>query len=44
MPSYLNNGVEQMAAAEHALEGLPEPNRQRYIAAMNALKNKQQSP
>jgi len=29
MPSYLNNGVEQMKAAEHAFEGLPEPNRQR---------------
>jgi len=28
MPSYLNNGVEQMKAAEHALEGLAEPNRQ----------------
>ena len=29
MPSYLNNGVEQMKAAEHALEALPETNRQR---------------
>jgi len=28
MPSYLNNGTEQMKAAEHALEALSEPNRQ----------------
>jgi len=28
MPSYLNNGVEQVKVAEHALETLPEPNRQ----------------
>jgi len=41
MPSYLNNGIEQMKAAEHALEGLPEPNRQyaqgfeKYMQVLN---------
>ena len=28
MPSYLNNGIEQMKAAEHVVEALPEPNKQ----------------
>jgi len=28
MPSYLNNGIEQMKSSERALEVLPEPNKQ----------------
>ena len=28
MPSYLNNGVKQVKIAEHALEALPDPNKQ----------------
>jgi len=41
MPSYLNNDVEQTKSAEHALEALPEPNRQyardfeKYMQVLN---------
>ena len=41
MPSYLNNGIEQMQTAEHVVEALPEPNRQyangfeKYMQVLN---------
>ena len=41
MPSYLNNGIEQMQTAEHVVEALPEQNKQyangfeKYMQVLN---------